>query len=268
MKEEKIQNTPEEAGRWLEERYIFSDGTEVLCPKKAAKMAYERSTSCVCKIYEITKDEDEIFIKEEEAFNFVKDSKARNLVIGLDVEERREEDDPDVFIGPELCVASVMSSGPYCYFKSLKELERGLKKMQPQYDDFEIDFISGPTLQKDLFYAMQVDLGNINDYYESLEEERDEDIIRFIAASRLSQYSNLKTVSDVHSYPDLILHECTLEELTEDWWYNEVVPSIPEHLQWIGDVVDPADAARNRGWHMNKNEMEIDDRTFVVEDYS
>lgn len=182
--------------------------------------------------------------------------------------ERREEESEEVFKGPQICVSTVEVGGPYFYFESLKELSRKLKKLPPGYEEFQLDFYSGATLEKELFDAMQVDLANIDDYYESLEEEREEDIIKFIAASRLSQYSNLKTVSDIHSFDDLHAYEGRLEDMQNDWWYNEIVPELPDHLQWIADIVDPDDASRNRGWEMNKYEMTIDDRTFVVEDCS
>ena len=182
--------------------------------------------------------------------------------------ERREEESEEVFKGPQICAATVEVSGPYFYFESLKELSRGLKKLQPRHEEFELDFYSGTTLEKDLFDAMQVDLANIDDYYESLEEEREEDIIKFIAASRLSQYSKLKTVSDIHSFDDLHVYEGRLDEMAKDWWYNEIVPELPDHLQWIADIVDPEDAARAVDWGANRYEMTIDDRTFVVEDCS
>ena len=157
-------------------------------------------------------------------------------------------------------------SGRSFYFESLRELSRGLKKLQPRHEEFELDFISGTTLEKELFKAMQVDLGNIDDYYAAIEEESEDDIIKFIAASRLSQYSNVKTVSDIHSFDDLHVFEGRLDDLAKDWWYNEIVPSLPDNLQWIADIVDPDDASRNRGWEINKHEMTIDDRTFIVED--
>ena len=180
--------------------------------------------------------------------------------------ERREEDPEEAFKGPQICAATVDVSGPYFYFESLKELSRGLKKLQPRHEEFELDFISGTTLEKELFEVMQVDLGNIDDYYESLEEENEDNIIKFIAASRLSQYSNVKTVSDIHSFTSLHVFEGRLDDLAKDWWYNEIVPELPGHLQWIADIVDPDDASRSQGWEINKYEMTIDDRTFIVED--
>ena len=189
---------------------------------------------------------------------------------------RRINEDPDGgFIGPKICVSTVEVSGPYFYFESLKELSRGLKKLQPRYEEFELDFISGPSdeapffrLELELFEAMQVDLANIGDYYKALEEESEEDIIKFIAASRLSQYSNLKTVSDIHSFDDLHVYEGRLDEMAKDWWYNEIAPELPDHLQWIADIVDPEDAARAADWGSSKYEMEINDTTYVVEDCS
>lgn len=182
--------------------------------------------------------------------------------------ERREEESEEVFKGPQICVSTVEVGGPYFYFESLKELSRKLKKLPPGYKEFELDFYSGTTLEKELFDAMQVDLANIDDYYESLEEESEEDTIKFVAASRLSQYSNLETVSDAHSFTELYVHEGRLDEMAKDWWYNEIVPELPDHLQWIADIVDPDFAVASQGWEMNKYEMTIDDRTFVVEDCS
>ena len=187
--------------------------------------------------------------------------------------ERRDEDPDEVFIGPEICVSTVDVGGPYFYFRSLKELRRKLKKLPPGYEEFELSFRGKPSdeapffrFELELFEAMQVDLANIDDYYEALEEERGEDIIKFIAASRLSQYSNLKTVSDIHSFDGLHVYEGRLEDAQKDWWYNEIAPQLPEHLRWIEDIVDPEDAARAVDWGSNMHEMEINDTTYVVVD--
>jgi hypothetical protein len=157
--------------------------------------------------------------------------------------------------------------GPSFYFHSLAEYEAKYQQHKHSkdglavYEEYEIQFIDGSTQEMELARAMNLTQSNIEEYYKAIDEETYDDINKFIAASRLSQY-NVKVVSDVHSFSELHVGKCSIEEYAKDWLYSMDLPS------WVLAYLDAKEVAECEGVLQDVQEMDIDDQTWLVEDRS
>jgi hypothetical protein len=154
-----------------------------------------------------------------------------------------------------LCCKSIAFGGPFFYFETERELNEGLERNQ-QYEEWEIEFISGTFLECEFANAYELELSNVLEWIDLNDDESEEDIKRFIAAVRIQGRHHVKTFREGEK---VTLHQCTQEEFAENHLYEYHGNNTLVHL------VDPMRYAIDRGLLLDVHEIVIDDVRYQAE---
>ena len=155
----------------------------------------------------------------------------------------------------KLCCKAIAHGGPFFFFTTEREFNEGLER-HAYYEEWEIEFIAGTFLECEFANAYELRPANVIEWLDLNDEEKEEDIKRFIAAVRVKGRSFIENFRDIDK---VVLHECSQEEFAKRHLHEHHEDNELVHL------IDPMTYAIDRGLLLDVHEIVIDDVRYQAE---
>lgn len=148
------------------------------------------------------------------------------------------------------------------YFQDYESYQEEFDNLRNEFgqkvEEFEIQFIDGEIINCDLFNALSIHQGDIENFFDACENwSEDEKIKVIIAVGECGYDFNLE--NDNPDQFDMELYECdSLKDLAEQFIEEGIYGEIPENIRYYLDIELMA-----RDLEMDYSEIEIDGTNYV-----